>query len=128
LARLFSLVYRDAEYSEKLAKELCRKNIFEYGGMKKKVSPEQLERLGLLKHVNNKIMPINAFMMLTDNPFREARVQCGLFKGTERVKFLDKREFKRIFGHRVFRQSSFTLLNRRVVFSDEPYISGRTCI
>jgi len=91
-----SLVYREAEYSEKLAKKLCRaveKYIFEYDGMKKKVSPEQLERWGLLKHVNNKIMPTNAFMMLTDNPFREARVQCGLFKGTERVKFLDKREF-----------------------------------
>ena len=91
-----SLVYRGAEYSEKSAKKLCRdieKYIFEHDGMRKKVSPEQLERWGLLKQINNKIMPTNAFMMLTDNPFREARVQCGLFKGTERVKFLDKREF-----------------------------------
>ena len=38
-------------------------------------------------------MPTDAFMMLTDNPFREARVQCGLFKGKDRVVFLDKREF-----------------------------------
>ena len=91
-----SLVYRDAEYSEKSAKKLCRaieKYIYEYEGIRKKVSPDQLERWGLLKHVGNKLLPTNAFMMLTDNPFREARVQCGLFKGTERVKFLDKREF-----------------------------------
>jgi len=91
-----SLVYRDAEYSEKAAKKLCRaieKYIFEYDSTKKKVSPDQLERWGLLKRVGGKILPTNAFMMLTDNPFREARVQCGLFKGTERVKFLDKREF-----------------------------------
>jgi predicted HTH transcriptional regulator len=33
-------------------------------------------------------------MMLTDNPFQYVKVQCGLFKGTDRVVFIDKREFK----------------------------------
>lgn len=91
-----SLIYRNAEYSEKAAENLCldiEKYIFEHEGVRRKVSPDQLERWGLLKQVGGKTLPTNTFMMLTDNPFREARVQCGLFKGTERVKFLDKREF-----------------------------------
>jgi predicted HTH transcriptional regulator len=32
--------------------------------------------------------------MLTDNTFQYVKVQCGLFKGTDRVVFIDKREFK----------------------------------
>jgi len=91
-----SQIYRGAEYDLEAAKKLCKdieRYIFEYDGEKKTVSPDQLERWGLLQHSGGKILPTNAFMMLTDNPFREARVQCGLFKGTERVKFLDKREF-----------------------------------
>jgi len=47
----------------------------------------------LLKRVGNKIIPTNAFMLLTDNPIREARVQCALFKGTDSVVFIDRREF-----------------------------------
>ena len=39
------------------------------------------------------LVPTNAFVLLTDNTFPFAKIQCALFKGTERVVFIDKRDF-----------------------------------
>jgi predicted HTH transcriptional regulator len=90
------LVYVKAEYDEAKANELCRvieKYILETEKAEKTVTPDQLDRWGVIKREGGKIRPTNAFMLLTDNPFHFARVQCGLFKGTDRVVFIDKREF-----------------------------------
>ena len=38
--------------------------------------------------------PTNAFVLLTNNTFPFAKIQCALFKGTERVVFIDKRDFE----------------------------------
>lgn len=35
----------------------------------------------------------NAFVLLTNNIFPFTKIQCALFKGTERVVFIDKRDF-----------------------------------
>ena len=40
------------------------------------------------------LVPTNAFVLLTDNTFPFAKIQCALFKGTERVVFIDKRDFE----------------------------------
>jgi predicted HTH transcriptional regulator len=90
------LVYVKAEYDETKADKLCRvieKYILETEKTERTVTPDQLDRWGVIKREGGKIRPTNTFMMLTDNPFRFARVQCGLFKGTDRVVFIDKREF-----------------------------------
>jgi predicted HTH transcriptional regulator len=89
------LVYVKAEYDEAKANELCRvieKYIFETEKAEKTVTPDQLDRWSVIKHEGRKVRPTNAFMLLA-NPFHFARVQCGLFKGADRVVFIDKREF-----------------------------------
>jgi predicted HTH transcriptional regulator len=84
-------------YDEKAAKRLC-KDVERYiqaaDGVKKKVKPSQFERWGLVRRIGGKFVPTNGFMLLTDNPFRYARTQCGRFKGTTRAVFIDKREFE----------------------------------
>jgi len=44
--------------------------------------------------VDGTLAPTNAFVLLTDNTFSFAKIQCALFKGTERVVFIDKRDFE----------------------------------
>ncbi|MFP3153291.1 putative DNA binding domain-containing protein [Lachnospiraceae bacterium ZAX-1] len=91
-----SLAYLEADYSEKDAKKLCKvieKYIFEETNAKRRVSLNQLKNWGLIKHVSDGIVPTNAFMLMTSNPFQFAAVQCARFKGTTRSVFIDKREF-----------------------------------
>lgn len=47
----------------------------------------------MVKNVDGTLLPTNAFVLLTDNVFPFAKIQCALFKGTERVVFIDKRDF-----------------------------------
>ena len=49
---------------------------------------------GIIKNVDGTLVPTNAFVLLTDNTFPFAKIQCALFKGTERVVFIDKRDFE----------------------------------
>lgn len=58
-----------------------------------KVTLQQLERWEVIQNIDNKLRPTHAFQLLTDNPYPFAKIQCGLFKGTTRSIFLDKREF-----------------------------------
>ncbi|MDR0881818.1 MAG: ATP-binding protein [Candidatus Adiutrix sp.] len=91
-----SLAYLEADYSEKDAKVLCdviEKYILKEKNINRQVSPHQLNNWGLIKRVNDKIIPTNAFMLMTSNPFQFATVQCARFKGTTRSVFIDKREF-----------------------------------
>ena len=53
-----------------------------------------LENWGIVKRVEGKLLATNAFVLLTSDEFRFSRIQCARFKGTERVVFIDKREFK----------------------------------
>ena len=38
-------------------------------------------------------MATNAFVLLTSDYFRFAKIQCGLFKGTDRDEFIDKKDY-----------------------------------
>jgi ATP-dependent DNA helicase RecG len=57
------------------------------------VSQTNLENWGVLKRREGNVLATNAFVLLTSDKFRFARIQCARFKGTERVVFIDKREF-----------------------------------
>ncbi len=59
----------------------------------KQVTLLHLENWGLVKRIEGKLLATNAFVLLTSDKFRFSRIQCARFKGTERVVFIDKREF-----------------------------------
>lgn len=108
----------DMEYSEQEAKELCKamekvvydvqttyvtkaiqetllvseKNT-EKTEIINKMTIEKLEDLGLLCRIGKELQPTHAFRLMTKNKIRYAKIQCALFKGTERDIFIDKREF-----------------------------------
>ena len=58
-----------------------------------KMTIEKLEDLGLLCRIGKDLQPTHAFRLMTKNKIRCAKIQCALFKGTERDIFIDKREF-----------------------------------
>ena len=59
----------------------------------KDVTQTNLENWGILKRREGTIFATNAFVLLTSDKFRFAKIQCARFKGIERVVFIDKREF-----------------------------------
>ena len=60
----------------------------------KDVTVQNLINWSIIKNVDGTLVPTNAFVLLTDNTFPFAKIQCALFKGTERVVFIDKRDFE----------------------------------
>lgn len=60
----------------------------------KDVTVQNLINWGIIKNVDGTLVPTNAFVLLTDNTFPFAKIQCALFKGIERVVFIDKRDFE----------------------------------
>lgn len=61
--------------------------------VEKEITITNLENWAIVKRVEDKLYPTVAFDLLTENTQRFAKIQCGLFKGTDRVVFLDKREY-----------------------------------
>ena len=60
----------------------------------KDVTIQNLINWGVVRNMDGALLPTNAFVLLTDNVFPFAKIQCALFKGTERVVFIDKRDFE----------------------------------
>lgn len=60
----------------------------------KDVTIQNLINWGIVKNLEGTLVPTNAFVLLTNNTFPFAKIQCALFKGTERVVFIDKRDFE----------------------------------
>ena len=54
----------------------------------------KLEDIGLLCRNGKDYTPTHAFNLMTENRMRHAKIQCALFKGTERDEFIDRKEFK----------------------------------
>ena len=48
---------------------------------------------GVLKDVDGKILPTNAYALLTGQMLRQPVIQCAVFKGNTRAYFIDRREF-----------------------------------
>lgn len=60
----------------------------------KDVTVQNLINWGVIKNLDGTLVPTNAFVLLTNNTFPFAKIQCALFKGTERVVFIDKKDFE----------------------------------
>lgn len=54
----------------------------------------KLEDMGLLCRIGRDYTPTHAFNLMTENRMKHAKIQCALFKGTERDEFIDRKEFK----------------------------------
>ena len=96
------MVCVEEKFDENRADELCdavRRYMVEAAktrSEKEKVKDVTLQNLinwGVVKNLDGALLPTNAFVLLTNNTFPFAKIQCALFKGTERVIFLDKRDF-----------------------------------
>ncbi len=59
----------------------------------KDVTKEQLLNWKILKQKEDKLLATNAFALLTSDYFPFAKIQCALFKGTDRDIFIDKKEY-----------------------------------
>lgn len=59
----------------------------------KDVALQNLINWGIVKDLDGTLVATNAFVLLTNNIFPFAKIQCALFKGIERVVFIDKRDF-----------------------------------
>ena len=91
------------EYDEKRAQQLCSamKEIAiescKTEEEKREVHDmtiEKLEDMGLLYKAGRSYGPTHAFVLMTDNKVRYAKIQCALFKGIDRDEFIDRKEFK----------------------------------
>lgn len=80
----------------------------------KKVTKNQLLSWGLLQEQDGKIVPTNGYMLLTQNDLQEASVQCGVFKGTTRATFVDKKEYGGSLCEQIDEAYQFVLRNIRM--------------
>jgi len=60
----------------------------------KDVTKNVLVSWGVLKEVEGKVYPTNAYALLTGKMSQMPVIQCGVFKGTNRAHFVDRREFE----------------------------------
>ena len=76
----------------------------------KDVSVEQLRGWGLLvADDTGKLLPSNAFELMTDNHIPFAEIQCGRFKGNEKLVFIDKREIEGPIYQQIEKSCEFVL-------------------
>ena len=90
------------EFDEQKAFELCRKmrqiaiascKTEEQKDDVRDMTLEKLEDFGLLCKVGRNLYPTHAFVLMTDNKNKAAKIQCALFKGNTRDIFIDQKEF-----------------------------------
>lgn len=75
------------------AEAVCRA-IQEYlGDSTKPVGVNQLINWGLLKRESGALYPSNAYRVLAGQGIHFSGIQCAVFQGTEKVNFLDRKEF-----------------------------------
>ena len=60
----------------------------------KDVTKNVLISWGVLKEEDGKVYPTNAYALLTGRMLQQPVIQCGVFKGTNRAHFVDRREFE----------------------------------
>ena len=80
----------------------------------KRVTKKNLLAWGLLVLQDGKILPTNGYMLLTDNNIPEASIQCGVFKGTNRAVFLDRKEYDGPIYEQIEEAYQFVLRNIRM--------------
>ena len=80
----------------------------------KRVSKRQLLSWGLLLEREGKICPTNGFLLLSTQHIQETSIQCGVFKGTTRAVFLDKKEYSGPIYEQIDEAYQFVLRNIRM--------------
>lgn len=79
--------------------------------MIKDVTPRQLVSWGVLIEKDGEYFPTNAYAILTGNEVFPMHIQCGLFKGTTKAIFLDKRELSGPVYEQIEEAYQFVLRN-----------------
>lgn len=100
----------DKMYQYALSK--CR-NVQEEESVKK-VTKKNLLAWGLLQMQEGKVVPTNGYMLLTNNTMPEASIQCGVFKGTNRAVFVDRKEYAGPIYEQIDEAYQFVLRNIRM--------------
>ncbi len=77
----------------------------------KDVTKGNLISWGLLSERDGELFPTNGFMLLSENPFPQAKIQCAVFKGTTRNVFVDKREYTGPIHEQIEEAYQFVLRN-----------------
>lgn len=109
--------------TEEEIEELCNK-MYQYALNKcrskqeeesvKKISKKNLLSWGLLQIQEGKVMPTNGYMLLANNDNPDVTIQCGVFKGTTRAVFLDRKEYDGPIYEQVDEAYQFVLRNIRM--------------
>lgn len=64
---------------------------------------------GVLKEEGGKVYPTNAYALLTGRMVGQPVIQCGVFKGTNRAHFVDRRELRVLFRNKWMLHTSMFL-------------------
>ena len=77
-------------------KETAIRNTWQYSEKAKikDVTKNVLISWGVLKEEGGEVYPTNAYALLTGRMWGQPVIQCGVFKGTNRAHFVDRREFE----------------------------------
>jgi predicted HTH transcriptional regulator len=77
----------------------------------KDVTVNQLISWGIVLERDGKYVPTNAFALLTGNDILPTATQCGMFKGTTKANFIDRREYTGPIQDQVEEALQFVLRN-----------------
>ena len=77
----------------------------------KDVGRQQLRSWGVLIECDGKDYPSNAFAILTGNSGLHVATQCGVFKGTTKAVFVDRREYTGPLWEQIDEAFQFVLRN-----------------
>ena len=77
----------------------------------KDVGRQQLRSWGVLIERDGKDYPSNAFAILTGNAGLHVATQCGVFKGTTKAVFVDRREYTGLLWEQIDEAFQFVLRN-----------------
>lgn len=80
----------------------------------KRVTKNQLLAWGLLQEKEGKTYPTNGYLLLSPNHTQETMVQCGVFKGTNRAVFVDRKEYGGPIYEQIDEAYQFVLRNIRM--------------
>ncbi len=81
---------------------------------KREVTLAQLINWKVLSVNGKKLLPSNAFVLLTSDYFDFSKTQCAVFKGNDRSIFLDKREYTGPVHRQIEEAVNFVLRNIRL--------------
>ncbi|MBP3870573.1 MAG: putative DNA binding domain-containing protein [Faecalicoccus sp.] len=70
---------------------------------------EKLEDFGILRRQDGDLVPTRAFTLLTNPKDRSVKIQCALFKGIDRVDFIDRKEFRGAIQEQIDQAHQFVL-------------------